>query len=209
MNEITAETTAMTKAEGFHEAIEEFVVAAFRAMKTAQDSADAWLLDWNQSLDITRGGIDRLSDHTRTESVFAKLMEQVELNQPVVFEVNEALAGLSAKQVAIEVEDEEEKIEGEKKSKQKLGRCFLLRSARHRSLRNPLRRLSRVKKRSLKSRQCPRKAEKGTRYEDDEKERKKSRYESRPSRQPRDWNVLGKDQEFVERKLLLLPAEGA
>ena len=36
LNEITAETTEMTKAKGFHEAIEEFVVTAFRAMKTAQ-----------------------------------------------------------------------------------------------------------------------------------------------------------------------------
>ena len=53
--------------------------------------------------------MDRLSDYTRTESVFARLMKQVELNQPVVLEVNEALAGLSAKQAAIEVEDEEKR----------------------------------------------------------------------------------------------------
>ena len=51
LNEITAETTEMTKAEGFYRAIEEFVVAAFRAMKTAQESPAAQMLNWNQSLD--------------------------------------------------------------------------------------------------------------------------------------------------------------
>ena len=107
----------MKKAEGFHEAIEEFIVAAFIAMKSAQESAEAKLLDWRQSLDLNRGGIDKLAEATRSESIFAKLMEQVELNQPVVVEVNEALAGLTAQQVAIEVEDEEGRIEGEKKKK--------------------------------------------------------------------------------------------
>ena len=197
-NEITAETTEMTKAEGFHDAIEEFVVVAFRAMKSAQDSAEAKLLDWNQSLDLSRGGIDKLAEGTRSESVFAKLMEQVELNQPVVFEVNEALAGLPAKQVAIEVEDEEEKIEGEKKKKteaQKMLPPSMLSITPTLKPKKDLQVIdhqikSEDKKPEVKA--MPRKAEKETRYADDEKERKKARYESKPTR-PEDGETVPKE----------------
>ena len=154
-----------------------------------------------------------MSDYTQTESVFAKLMEQVELNQPVVFEVNEALAGLSAKQVAIEVEDEEEKIEGEKNKKTEAGKMLPPSIS-------PTPKPKKSPQEIVKSEE-----KKPAVNEDDEKERKKSRYEFRPSR-PEDgemvpkellsvpvsqeaWNVLGKDEEFVEGELLLLPAEGA
>ena len=175
----------MKKAEGFHEAIEEFVVATFRAMKSAQESAEAKLLDWRQSLDLSRGGIDKLAEATRSESVFDKLMEQVELNQPVVL------------QVAIEVEDEEG---GSIFS----ASVFLFFSPSIFSSIAPTPKPRKAPQVIVKSEEnkpevkaMPRKAEKETRYEDDEEEKKKARYESRP--------VRPEGGEMVPKELLSVP----
>ena len=45
LNEITAEDSEMVRAGSYHDSIEEFVIVAFRAMKSAQESAEAKFLD--------------------------------------------------------------------------------------------------------------------------------------------------------------------
>ena len=110
-------------------------------------------------------------------------MEQVEQNQPVVSEVNEALAGLSTKQAAIEVEDEEEQKEGDKKKKAEADKMLPPASTPTPKPRKaPQVMIKNEEKGKPEVKAMPRKAEKETRYEDDENERKKARYESRPSR---------------------------
>ena len=141
--------------------------------------------------------------------MFAKLIEQVELSQPVVFEVNEALAGLSAKW-PLRSKMKKRKLKATRKEKKTEAEKMLLPSITPTPKPKKAPQVivkSEEKKPEVKA--MPRKAEKETRYDDDEKERKKARYESRPSR-PEDgemvpkeflnvpvsqeiWSVLGKD----------------
>ena len=206
LNEITAETTEMTKAEGFHQAVEGFVVTAVKALEAAQRFPAAQVLSWNQALDLSRDGIDRLSGLTRTEGVFARLMEQVEKDQPVVFELEGALA-------AIEVEDEEEPKAGDTKKKseadstpppatspkpKKAPLAMKDQALAGLSVSKPLKIQTEEKgKPGVKA--MPKKAEKKTRYEDEEKDKKRARHESRPSR-PKDEEMVPKDQFFCVGK---------
>ena len=96
-------------------------------------------------------------------------MEQAELNQPVVFEVNEALAGLKARQAPIEVEDEESE-------KKRIGEAEKMLPPSVTPTPKPKKALqvivkSQEKKPEVKA--MPRKPEK-ERYDDDEKEKKKA-----------------------------------
>ena len=72
LNELIAEDNEVAKAIEFHDEVEAFAVKVMQALKDAQTSKAAAILDWKGcELDLTRSGIDSLSNLTDREYLCA------------------------------------------------------------------------------------------------------------------------------------------
>ena len=120
--ELKAEDQAVAKAIEFHGEVDYFTVKAMQALKDAQTSKAAAILNWKGcELDLTSSGIDSLSNLMLTESIFAEMLHQTEKGENVVMETENGLAEITTKreEPAIEVEDDEpgaSSVRGEKRS---------------------------------------------------------------------------------------------
>ena len=77
LNELMAEDN-VAKAMEFHDEVESFAVKVMQALKDVQTSKVAAISDWKGcELDLTRSGIDSLSNLTLTENIFAQMLGSV------------------------------------------------------------------------------------------------------------------------------------
>ena len=81
-------------------------------------SEPAKVLGWGQELDLTKDGVDMMAQPTRTEAIFSKLSANLDLGEPAIAEVENALKEIGQVTTRSPVEvvaiDDAEKGEEEK-----------------------------------------------------------------------------------------------
>ena len=79
--ELQAVGKAIEKSISFHNNVDEYTVRSMRALRAAQDSRAATIMSWpGLSLDLSKAGIDHLSNLSLHESIFAERLAQLAEN---------------------------------------------------------------------------------------------------------------------------------
>ena len=201
LNELMAEDREVAKAIEFHGEVEYFAVKAMQALKDAQTSKAAAILNWKGcELDLTRSGIDNLSSLKLTESIFMQMLRQAEKGESALLDIENELAAITSKrqEPAIEVDDEEpsaSSVGGEKKNTEMPPPVMTPKAKKAPvQLEKPA-----VKKQKLEVKAMPKKPEKEQRYDyEGEKEKKSARYEECENFEVVDRKEVPRDKLYVQ-----------
>ena len=201
LNELKAEDQEVAKAIEFHGEVEYFAVNAMQALKDAQTSKAAAILDWKGcELDLTSSGIDNLSNLTLTESIFAQMLRQTERGESVLLEIENELAAITTQkqEPAIEVDDEEpstSSVGGEKRSAEMPPPVTTLKAKKAPvQLEKPA-----AKKEKPEVKAMPKMPEKEQRHDyEGEKEKKRARYGDYENVEVVDRKEVPKDKLYIQ-----------
>ena len=107
LNKLMVGDQEVAKAMEFHDEVESFAVKATQALKDAQRSKTAAILEWKGcELDLTKSGIDNLSNLRMTVNIVAQMLHQAEKGESALFEIEKELDAIMSKkqEPVIEVE---------------------------------------------------------------------------------------------------------
>ena len=130
LSELGAEVRVSEKGINYHTGVDDFCTEVFRLLRDGQDDQDAKVFGWKvRKFDLSREGIDKLREPTRSESILMIII-QVSDNTPQE-ELARQMADLEGKMKAVEkpktimIEvDDEKKMKRLKKKRRRLRRQF-------------------------------------------------------------------------------------
>ena len=201
LNELLAEDQEVAKAIEFHDEVESIAVKAMQAQKDAQTSKAAAVLDWKGcELDLTRSGVENLSNLTLTENIFAQMLHQAEKGESALLETENELAAITSKkqEPAIEVDDEEPSASSAGGDKKKTEMPPPVTTPKAKKAPVQLEKPA-VKKEKLEVKAMPKKPEKEQRYDyEGEKEKKRACYEEYENVEVVDRKEVPRDKLYIQ-----------